>query len=182
MAFIFTVEDGTGLAGANSYASVAEADDYFAGRLYSTAWTAASSADKEKALVLASLAIDAQVRFHGGRFSQEQGLQWPRVQCPDPDWKEETVSASDEEGFLASGEVPKLVKQAACEMAKEFLTVDRTLTENEGVSQISLPGAFHVQLQPKDRRPILSRLVISMVSRYGQVVTNGSGVARLVRT
>lgn len=182
MAFVFTVEDGTGLAAANSYVSVAEANDYFTGRLYASAWTAAATTDKEKALVLASLVIDAQVRFNGGRLNQSQGLQWPRVNCPDPDWKENTNSSSDENGFMPSNEVPKLIRQATCEMGKELLTADRTLTENEGINQISLPGAFHVQFQAKDRRPLLSRLVISMVSRYGQVISASTSVAKLIRT
>lgn len=178
MAFVFIVEDGSGLAAANSYASVAEANDYFAGRLYATAWGGADTADKEKALVLASLAIDAQVRFYGGRLKQTQGLQWPRVECLDPDYKAQTEG----EKFLPDDSVPLPIRQAACELAKELLTADRTVTENEGINQVSLPGAFHVQFQPKDRRPILSRLVIGLVSRYGQVFTGSSGIARLIRT
>ena len=47
-------EDGTGKSDANSYASVADADAYHEGHLYASAWTGATTADKEKALVMAT--------------------------------------------------------------------------------------------------------------------------------
>jgi len=58
-------EDGTGLADANSYASVADGDAYHAGHLYATAWTAATDVQKAVALVMASRLIDAEWQFNG---------------------------------------------------------------------------------------------------------------------
>jgi hypothetical protein len=51
------VEDGTGIADANSYASEDDADNYFEDRANDT-W-ATSTADKEAALIRASASLDA---------------------------------------------------------------------------------------------------------------------------
>ena len=85
MALTIIKEDGTGKVDANSYANVADGDAYFDGHLYATAWTAATTGNKEKALVFATRLIDSQFQFNGWRSHDNQALQWPRERCPDPD-------------------------------------------------------------------------------------------------
>lgn len=71
------VETGFGIIGAESYASVAEADAYWGQRGGNPAWAAASQEAKEGALRLASEHIDM---FHlSGRpaFVDGQGLAFP---------------------------------------------------------------------------------------------------------
>ena len=46
MALTLIKEDGSGKADANSYADVAEADAYFEGHMYASAWTAAAADDE----------------------------------------------------------------------------------------------------------------------------------------
>jgi hypothetical protein len=53
MPFSFTVEDGTGVVGANAYLAVADADDYPAARATS-AWASADAAAKQTAIVKAT--------------------------------------------------------------------------------------------------------------------------------
>ncbi len=74
----FTVEDGTGLPGANSYASVDFADDYFAERAIA-AWTGEDAA-KQAWLIQAADYIEQVFawRFIGSKLTDEQGLAWPR--------------------------------------------------------------------------------------------------------
>src|SRR5690348_9503560 len=93
MALTLVKEDGTGRTDANSYASAADGDAYHDGHLYATAWTAASTGNKEKALVFATRLIDSQMQFNGFRANGGQALQWPRVNCPDPDRASWTFSA-----------------------------------------------------------------------------------------
>lgn len=73
------VENGTGIIGAESYASVAETDAWYAGRpgADATSWAAASEPQKEGALREASLYLD--VHFLSGRspYVDGQGLGWP---------------------------------------------------------------------------------------------------------
>ena len=73
------------MADANSYADVADGDAYHDGHLYATAWTGATAANKAVALVMASRLIDLQYQFNGLRSVDSQALQWPRVNCLDPD-------------------------------------------------------------------------------------------------
>jgi hypothetical protein len=73
-----TVEDGTGLATADSYLSVADADAYFVA--YPNAlWTGTATA-KEHALRAATLYIDTEYggRWKGIRANEDQALDWPR--------------------------------------------------------------------------------------------------------
>lgn len=103
MAFI--VEDGTGLAAANSYVSVADADAYFLDRGNAT-WEDADTDVKQAALVRAAAALDGKygALWPGVRATSAQALDWPRT------------GAYDRDGYYLEL-VPKAVKNAACEGA-----------------------------------------------------------------
>lgn len=77
----FVVEDGTGIANANSYASVTEADSYFSDRGFTT-WTG-TNAEKQGWLIQATDYIDSRfyARFKGSvEFPDTpQALQFPRI-------------------------------------------------------------------------------------------------------
>lgn len=81
----FTVEDGTGLAAANSYCSVAFADTYHDGQGNPSAWLSAASSTKQNALRIATEAIDLAYgnRWEGMRGSSDQALDWPRTGVTD---------------------------------------------------------------------------------------------------
>lgn len=105
------VEDGTGVAGANSYISVADAATYHATR-NNTAWAdAASSPDTERegALIRATTWIDATYRSRwpgtklGGRT---QALEWPREDAED-------ANGDD----IGEDEIPQELLNALCEAA-----------------------------------------------------------------
>ena len=78
-----TVEDGTGLADANSYLSVAEADAYWAERANAN-WAAATTVAKEAALVNASMYVDLRwgTSISGTPVSAHQVLVFPRNGLP----------------------------------------------------------------------------------------------------
>jgi len=102
-----TVEDGTGLADANSYVSEDEADTYAEDRGI-TAWTD-SQDDKEAALVRATTTLDAmyRTRFSGSKLNgRAQALEWPRI------------NSFDYLGnLLDDDEVPIEVRDATIELA-----------------------------------------------------------------
>lgn len=83
-----TVEDGTGVVGAESYVSEIAADTYWGKRthlaLYTT-WNAATTAQKEGALREATQFVEAQYGpfYRGTRRGYVQGLLWPRTQAYD---------------------------------------------------------------------------------------------------
>lgn len=76
----FTPEDGTGLADANSYATVEFADAYFADRGNAT-WAALTEAQKQANLILATDYIDKVfgLRFAGAIEVETQALAFPRT-------------------------------------------------------------------------------------------------------
>lgn len=104
----FTVETGTGIAGANAYDSVANIDTHHADR-GTTNWTDFTTVEKEQAIVRASDYIDKRFgrRFVGVRATKGQGLEWPRL------------SAFDQDGFLLSAidAVPRQLLKAIAEYA-----------------------------------------------------------------
>jgi len=173
MALTLTKEDGTGKADANSYASVADGDAYHEGHLYATAWTGSTTANKEKALVFATRLIDAEWRFRGAKLSGAQSLQWPRSDCPDLDAagrRSSPLLGGWRNGMLPSDAVPSAVVQATCEQARELILLDRTANPlGEGLLSSKL-GDTAQTFDKTDRRPILSRLVQSLLTKLGSSV------------
>tara|TARA_Y100000004_G_C8947428_1_gene426923 strand:- start:1002 stop:1628 length:627 start_codon:yes stop_codon:yes gene_type:complete len=113
MAFVFTVDDGTGLSNSNSYVSVSDADDYHTGR-GNTLWTHTSvtTEEKEDALVRATDYIDKRFarKFRGWKSSSSQSLQWPRT------------DAEDDSGYLLQN-IPTQLQQAVAEYAMRSISL-----------------------------------------------------------
>jgi len=172
MALTLIKEDGTGKPDANAYANAADGDAYHEGHLYASAWTAAVTASKEAALVMATRLIDSQFQFGGSKASEAQALQWPREDCRDPDGAD----------FLASGAVPKAVLDATCEMARELLIADRTAAPpGEGLQYLNV-GPNQTGYNKSDTRPVISYVAQAMLAKYGALIGAKSGSVRLVRS
>lgn len=109
MAFI--VEDGTGVAGANSLCDVAFADTYHADRA-NASWASSTQAAKEAALIKATDYIEQRFggRFKGRREHETQVLSFPRLYLYTRD------------GVLVKG-IPDRLKAAVSEYALKALTV-----------------------------------------------------------
>lgn len=107
MAFTFTVEDGTGLTGANSYVSVEEAEDYFAIDPNATAFLDLDDTNTEAYLAWASRLLDQKTKWRGSKTVETSGLRWPRVYVIDKDGN-----------TIGRNVVPKAVKDATCELAR----------------------------------------------------------------
>jgi len=182
MAFALVQEDGSGLATANSYASVADGDAYHAGHLYATKWTGATDANKAVALVMATRLIDSYCRFLGLRKTDTQALQWPRIEVPD---RESAANESDlarlgviAPVYLSSETVPQCVIDATCEEARALLTADRTANPTgEGLTSSVVDDSKFV-FDKTDRPPVITATAQALLRR---VVTGGAGQARLVR-
>lgn len=101
-----TVEDGTGLANADSYLSEANADTFLAA-LGWTAWAAATSPNKEIALRKATRFVDDAFgpQAKGVRIVDTMSLQWPRIGVYDRDGY-----------YVATDAVPQQVKDS-CALA-----------------------------------------------------------------
>jgi hypothetical protein len=185
MALVLVKEDGTGKPDANSYGAVADGDAYHDGHLYASAWTAATTGSKEKALVMATRLIDAQFQFNGFKRVTYQALQWPRRLCPDPDNADGLIAGLLllRGPYLDETKVPSVVVNAACEMARELLKQDRTDDpDGEGLSSLRIEGALRLDFDAKDRQPPVTRFVQTMLAKFGEYFGQQNGRAKLVRT
>ena len=101
------------------YVNLEDANEYFSNRLHADVWAEASDADKEKALAMATKAIDRQP-LRGRKSDREQTLAFPRY--PDT-------------------EIPKEVQEACCEIALVLLergNSQRRKLQQEGVQSFTL--------------------------------------------
>ena len=103
----FTLEDGTGVTGANAYVSEAFVDNYATDRGYE-GWGDNDTTAKEAAIIRASEYIDKRwgARFKGTRLLSTQGLLWPRENVYDRDGNE-----------IAADAVPTQIQKACAEYA-----------------------------------------------------------------
>jgi hypothetical protein len=171
MALLLIKENGSGLANSNAYANAADGDAYHEGHLYATAWTAATAEQKDAALVMATRLIDAEYQFGGVKATFVQALQWPRAECRDVDGDDE----------LPSNAVPRAVRDATCEQARELLIVDRTAApEGEGLKYF-FNAALQTGYDKNDKRPVISGVAQSLLAKLGELLNRKSGAVRLVR-
>lgn len=105
------VETGAGLANADAYVSLADADTYFAAHGSPTAWTGATDAQQESAIRYATLWIDSRYQWPGGVLVSTQALAWPRGGVVDGEGR-----------YVASDALPARLVQATCEAALEHLS------------------------------------------------------------
>src|SRR5262245_2520149 len=117
-----TLEDGSIVTGANTYATEDMADTYFEDRA-STDWDTATG-DKEGALIRATASLDAMYRlsYPGYRVAgRDQELEWPR-----------TAAYDYEELLIDEESIPTEIIQATCELAlREVLSPGSTQPDLE---------------------------------------------------
>lgn len=108
MAVALVIEDGTGVASANSWVTRAEVQTYVDTYYPShTEWTAATDDAKDEAIVKAAqyLELVYGTRWRGRKVARDQAMHWPRYDVYDND------------GYLRSYEaIPTKLKDAQCEV------------------------------------------------------------------
>lgn len=119
-----TVEDGTGVAGADAYASLAAVAAYWTARPHdalSTAWSNATDARREGAIREAAGFLDSVYGpfYRGRRASYAQGLLWPRNAGLDDEGA--PIAVTDPNG-VALPPLPPALISASAELAARALT------------------------------------------------------------
>ncbi len=147
-----TVRATPGGTDSNSYGLLSEAEDYFAGRPGATAWTGASTPQKNAALVAGTMRIE-QEEFDGYRASEFQALRWPRFSL-------------FRDGYpVDPATVPSFVKAAAFEEALAILKTPGRFDASV-LAQFNQLQVGPVNLQPRaeglptfDLTPTATRLL-----------------------
>jgi hypothetical protein len=169
----FVVETGAGLADANSYASVADADAYVADRGIA-GWATLSSTVKQQSLIRGTDYLEQTYReaWRGFRVTSTQALSWPRS-----DVVVDTF-------LVAANVVPKAVIRACIEMALRASDGDELISDlgqqvvREKVDVIETQYAPYSS--PSVRYPAVNRLLIPYV--LSSVSDGGFAQAQIVRT
>lgn len=113
------IDATVGGASANSFILLAEAQTFMDARLNSTAWSGASTATQNIALVEATRELSAK-EWDGLRVTSSQVLSWPRAWAVNPDvplgsfW------------YYDSTIIPQRIKDATAELALQFLNLGTT--------------------------------------------------------
>jgi hypothetical protein len=121
------VEDGTAKSNANTYASLAAADNYLQDNPHTTAWSDASDEVKTWALLNATRLLDTYMRWEGDRQTETQALEWPRS-----GGKNRCSTLAIPDDYL-----PKNVTHACIELAYDLITSDKTRPSSTDQSQLA---------------------------------------------
>jgi len=158
-----TVEDGTIVANANSYVSVATADSYFSAR-NNTAWAAYSTPVKEAALLYACQWLDARYAWPGTISSDTQALSWPREGVTDSDGRIIDLDA-----------IPTALKDAQCEAAAAHAleALNEILARGGAISSVTvdvLSVSFSASAAPGRSFPYIDGIVARIATPFASGV------------
>jgi hypothetical protein len=159
---------------ANSYSTLAEADEFFSGHPYAAAWDQATEDQKTRALVAATRLLDEQWEWDGNVVAETQRLAWPRYGLYyDSGW------------YILDTVIPEKLKQATAEFARQLLVEDRTADNGIATAGISAISAGSVSVDfTGGAHPavIVPDAVYFMVCQWGTIRRRGGGQVRLERT
>jgi hypothetical protein len=158
------VEDGNGVADADSYASLADAAAYAANFGF-TDWLADTVTDDQRnvALRVGTRYVDQSYTYVGVKASDAQALQWPR-KCADYD-----------------GEVPPRVKNATMEAARISLSTDLTPVLSRG-GLVKMERVDVIETEYMDGAPAGTTFaVLDMILKPLLALGENSNVVDLVR-
>jgi len=118
-----TIDATVGGASANSYLTLAAAQDLIDGMVENddvTAWASATTDQKNRALYSATQRLDRE-RFLGARATDTQALQWPRTGVRKPDTYINTYAVGFPfkitTDYFTDTEIPDQIKQAQVVLA-----------------------------------------------------------------
>jgi hypothetical protein len=81
---------------------------------------------------------------------------------------------------LPSDELPRAIKDATCELARNLILKDRTKDpDGEGIASFELTGVLDVSFDQKTKAPVIPEHTAAELSKYGRKI--GGGSAKLVR-
>lgn len=160
----FTFDSTVASSASNSYLSVDEANDYFAGRFGAEKWTEFTTPQKQSLLVTATKKLDTAT-FGGLRSKIIQSLQWPRR------------GLTDRDGYSISDLViPNALKEAACEMAYWIWTEEDRLLSDTDIEQVDTYKVGPMDFQVNKNRVTFPSRVDELLKSIGPgVLVSKSG-------
>ena len=169
-----------GSASANSFLTEVEQIAYMATRLNASSWTSVSGStctETEKAAMVEATRELSALVWQGLRVDSTQALSWPRQWC----WNPDEVNLAY--NYFASTVVPQRVKDAAAELAFQFLKAGTTdvaaLDPDQGLIEDTV-DVLTRRWQPYSKPTGLARYP-SVMRFIAPMLANASGQSPLVR-
>jgi len=163
------VEDGTGLATAESYISVADASTYFTAR-GNTTWDAiATDALREAYLRQATeyMISTYRRRWQGVRLDEDQALDWPRDGVVVDSWEVDNDS------------VPTIIERACAELALKASSAELQPDLTQGVLSEQV-GVIKVEYDRNSPQATRYKTIDAMLAPF--LKSGGGASVGLVRT
>lgn len=170
MAFVFTVETGLNVAGANSYVPLTYAEDYFAVDVASPVWEALSDDQKEFYLAWATRVLDQKTEWRGYINADTQALRWPRKGVTDRDYR-----------IIDVDEIPNAVKAATCELAKWLITNDPTTGQDTDYIRRIKVDVIEIEYQEGTTQSSYPSIINAILVGIGYFRIGSRGFGRIVR-
>lgn len=159
----FVPEDGTGLSSANSFTTVAVANDYLSTDSDFTFWyTDLGDQQKEYLLIRATEMLDNMVGWYGTRKVKTSGTSFPREDLPLIDGVEPPED-----------EVPTPVQRATARLAATLYSSDPfEERDTAGFTQIEI-DTISLEIDRRYRKNVLPAMVRLLLGPYGDVPSVG---------
>lgn len=152
----------------NSYADLAEADDYNSSRPFADSWASLTPEVKTSALLYAALLLDSTFLWTGNAATPEQQLCWPRV------------GMVTRNGFpIDPTTIPRELKMSQSEYARQLSVTDLTATNDALVQGISMVRAGSV-MTSFSKTYTQSEMVALMNTNYAYLSKNVPDAARII--
>ena len=171
MAYQFIVETGEIIPGANSYASVEEADEYLSQNIHVyPAWVGLGLDIQQKLLSWATRYLDQRARWTGRPVTAEQPLRHPRV----------GLKNADGIGIPSNIIAPQL-KHATIEMARYLIDSDRsTERPQDGLKKLKV-DVIELVFKEGYVLPEVPSEINSILEGIGYLISGASGHAKIRR-
>jgi len=170
MAVEVIVEDGSGIAGANSYVATATIDAWVLTNPHDTTWTALTDAAKNGYCVMACRVLNEQMDWDGWQIDADQALDLPRSGMIDKNGN-----------FISNDEIPTEVQNAQCELARLLAIADRTAdADTKGFKEIGV-GSIKLVIDKADQSPVMADAVWAMLKAFGSKMIV-KGISQTYRT
>jgi hypothetical protein len=189
MAFVFTVESGTGTdAAANSYVSVEEATDIITANIHAaTEWNMLTVPAQQRLLVWATRYLDAKARWKGTKtvpgsasYTNAFGTVVPAI-APSPlRWPRTGVC--DRDGVtVGTASIPTQLRVATAEMARFQIAQDRTIERAQDGLQRVKADVVEIEFLPGYTLPSTPDFLQDLLTGLGSVPSSSMRFAPIVR-
>jgi hypothetical protein len=147
---LMALDATVGGANSNTYATLAEADDYNSARTFSTVWSETDLDVQEASLIEAARLLDAVFRWTGSATDSIQARSWPR-----------NGMFTRNNYPIPNNVIPQELKDAQAEYARQLVVGDLTVSLDQDSEGLAAVKAGPIEIKFKPNNPITTLALYS---------------------